>query len=271
MKRFRHYKKGTAIVLCCFGSVNQQAKYDALRQQYAAHFVDADIYIAVSSRSVLNKLANQELNTLPEQLAALDRAGYQRICVVSCYLFPTDEHQQLLKTVAGFKAFSLAKIEHTSAILGQVKHANSLVSALDNRFACSQGEYNLYIYHGAPNLDAPGYNSIWYLQCVLGQLSSRNLFCSLEGASPFSMLAASLKDKLAKSDKLRLIPLLLVSGNHFENDLNHIKKELCQSAEVEIASPIIGDRFCLLDLPQVQTTLIEQTSECLVKLGVPSL
>ncbi|WP_299794714.1 sirohydrochlorin cobaltochelatase [uncultured Shewanella sp.] len=269
MKRLRHYKRGTAIVLCCFGSVNQQAKYEMLRKLYTAQFLDADLFMALSSRSVLNKLADPELKTLPEQLAALDRAGYQKICVVSCYLFPTEEHQQVIKTIEGFRGFSLSKIEHTSAILHQVKHANRILAAINTRFSTEQDEHNLFIYHGAPNLDASGYSSIWYAESLLTRLSNRNSVCSLEGAHPYPFIADTIKAEISGALRVRLIPLLLVSGNHFENDVNKIADDLGLYTQVEHAEPVTGDRFCLIDLPEVKKALIEQTSECLEKLGVP--
>jgi len=268
MKRLRHYNKGTAIVLCCFGSVNQHAKYTALGEEYAAQFEHADLFMAYSSRSVLNMLDDPELKTLAEQLAALDRAGYQRICVVSCYLFPTDEHQQIINIVEGFRVFSLSKIEYTPAIIHQVKYANRILTALNERFTCRDNEYNLFIYHGAPNLDAPGYNSIWYTQSLLTQLSERNLICSLEGTSPYPLIAPVLKTQLAGASRVRLIPLLLVSGNHFENDVKRISDDLSQQVQVDIAEAITGDRFCLIDFPAVKAALMDQTSECLIKLGV---
>ncbi|EDQ01670.1 sirohydrochlorin cobaltochelatase [Shewanella benthica] len=267
MKRFRHYNKGTAIVLCCFGSVNQQAKYQALQDQFIAQFDCADVFMALSSRSVLKKLDDPSLKTLAEQLASLDRAGYRRICVVSCYLFPTDEHQQVCKTIEGFKAFSLAKIDHTPAVIHQVKNANRILAALNTRYPCGDDEYNLFIYHGAPNLSAPGYSSIWYAESLLNQMSERNLTCSLEGAHPYSLIADTLKRKLGAANKVRIIPLLLVSGNHFQHDVKNIAAELALSTQVEMAEPISGDRFCLIDLAEVQQTLMEQTSQCLIQLG----
>lgn len=268
MKRLRHYNKGTAIVLCCFGSVNQQAKYSHLRDQLDAQFKDADLFMALSSKSVLKKLADPELKTLPEQLAALDRAGYQRICVVSCYLFPTEEHQQLVKVVDGFRAFSLAKIEYTPAIVHQVKYANQILSALHQQFNCAENDFNLFIYHGAPNLDSAGYNSINYAQSLLTQLSRHNLICSLEGGHPYDLMAQSLKQKLMTAKQVRLIPLLLVSGNHFEHDVAEIAEQLKHITHVTTAPAITGDRFCLIDVAEVKHTLITQTQECLHKLGV---
>lgn len=268
MKRLRHYNKGTAIVLCCFGSVNQQAKYSSLRDQLDAEFENADLFMALSSKSVLKKLADPEFKTLPEQLAALDRAGYQHICVISCYLFPTEEHQQLVNVVEGFRAFSLAKIEYTPAIIHQVKNANQILAALHQQFNCTENNYNLFIYHGAPNLDAAGYNSINYTQSLLTQLSSHNLVCSLEGGHPYGLIAQTLKQQLIKAEQVRLIPLLLVSGNHFEQDVAEIAEQLKQITHVTTAPAITGDRFCLIDVVEVKQTLIVQTRECLTKLGV---
>ena len=78
-----------------------------------------------------------------------------------------------------------------------------------------------------------------------------------------------LKDATASGLKtLRLIPLLLGSGNHFEKDVQEIKAEIAGEFDVEIAAPIKGEKFSLLDEPELIRTIETQVSDALTRLGV---
>ncbi|PVZ72262.1 sirohydrochlorin cobaltochelatase [Pelagibaculum spongiae] len=296
MKRLRHYKKGTAIVLSCFGSVIEMARFIALKNEISLRYPNCHIELAVSSRMVIKKLAQQQtFHTLPQVLANLDAEGHQRILVVSCYLFPTDEHLQLNKMVDGFNQFSLANIQATPAILQKTGSASNILSALDQRFTAQP--LNLYIQHGSPSLDNPGYQSQNYCDNLLRQLNPGNFCCSLEGAYPFELLADSLIQqmnsfckhrKLPEAESkptLRLIPMLLVSGNHFEKDLVSIKARLDDHFDVVIAEPveskqtvnkqvvnkqIVNKKFCMLDLPELHAVIEKQIDEGLIRIKAES-
>nr|WP_241148897.1 hypothetical protein [Photobacterium sanguinicancri] len=91
--------------------------------------------------------------------------------------------------------------------------------------------------------------------------------------------------------KLRLVPLLLVSGNHFENDLASIKGQLDADFEVQVAEPVqyaaansfetVNDKaneplndkankkFCMLDVPELIEIIEKQIAEGLIKIGAP--
>ncbi|WP_394154292.1 sirohydrochlorin cobaltochelatase [Vibrio maritimus] len=273
MKRLRHYNKSTAIVLSCFGSVVEQQRYVRLLEEAQAKYPNCEVRLAVTSRMVIKKLSKegQIFEHLPSVLASLDLEGYQRILVVSCYLFPTDEHKQLVNVVEGFRQFSLSNIEHTPAIVHHTQLATSLLSAIDERF--SQGsDINVYVHHGAPFLDNPGHQAITYCGEFLSTLSDKNICCSLEGAMPFHLIKTRLKHTMIESSaraKLRLIPLLLVSGNHFINDMHRIKADFEEFCDVELAPSDDGSSFNLLSLPEVKEVIFKQIDQGLVRLRAP--
>lgn len=276
MKRLRHYNQGTAIVLSCFGSIVEQQRYEVLAERVRQNYPDVPVHIATSSKMVIKKLARKEVHckSLPQVLADLDTQGYEHILVVSVYLFPTDEHRYLTSIVEGFKQFSLARIEQTPAILHHSQLTTNLISALHERFTPND-HFNVFVHHGAPILDNPGHQSIHYCDDLLRKLSERNFTCSLEGAWPFKLL----KDEMVRRIKqlhtdegkptINLVPLLLVSGNHFINDLKEIKEMLCEEAEVKVAEPIQGDKFCMLDMPELLDVVDKQIKQGLVRLGAP--
>lgn len=275
MKRFRHYKKDTAIVLACFGSLAEQSRYLTLREQVQTAFPYCPVEIALSSRMVLKGLASQgeHYRNLPQQLAEMDMAGYRRIVVVSTYLFPTEEHAMARDTVEGFKHFSLSRLVLTPALLQQIKPANSILQSLAVRFTAASEMANIFISHGTPRLDNPGYSAVQYAEALLCRMGPRNFCCSLEGAFPFAVVREALRDEIravlpgVERPRVRLIPLLLVSGNHFIKDFNEISESLEQDFDIELAKPVSGERFCLLDLPAVTQTLIGQIHDEITKLG----
>ncbi len=57
-----------------------------------------------------------EYKNLPQVLADVDMLGYRNIVVASINLFPTDEHELLIRTVNGFREFSYSNIRHTRAL-----------------------------------------------------------------------------------------------------------------------------------------------------------
>ncbi|SHO54659.1 sirohydrochlorin cobaltochelatase [Vibrio quintilis] len=273
MKRLRHYTRGTAIVLSCFGSVVEQQRYQALMHQVQQRYPQAEVRIAVSSRMVIKKLAEkgQACQHLPAVLADLDMAGYQRILVVSCYLFPTDEHKQVGQIVEGFQQFSLSAIDTTPAIIHHTHRANALLAGLNQRFA--QGsDINLFVHHGAPYLDNPGHQAISYCDTFLSQLSAKNISCSLEGAMPFELLKSAIQSRVKAETKpvLRIIPLLLVSGNHFVNDMAEIKAQLSAWCDVHIAEGAQGESFHLLSLEAVTDIIFTQIDQGLTRLKAPA-
>ena len=275
MKRFRHYQKDTAIILTCFGSLVAQPRYQSLLEQVRTAFPDYPAEIAISSRMVLKGLAKQGQHylNLPQQLANMDMAGYRRIIVASTYLFPTEEHAMAHATVDGFKQFSLSRLVVTPALLQQVKAANNILQALASHFPTAPDTANLFISHGAPCLDNPGYSAVQYAEGLLNRIGPRNFTCSLEGIYPFGVVREALLSEIraampaVECPRVRLIPLLLVSGNHCIKDLTDISQSLGSECNVEMAKPISGERFCLLDLPAVTQSLIKQINDEIRKLG----
>lgn len=270
MKRLRHYTNGNAIVLSCFGSVNKIERYLKLQANIQDVFPNLEVKLAISSKTVLKKLASigQEYLSLPAILANLDQQGFLNIIVVPVYLFPTDEYQYAAKIVAGFKSFSGSNIEITPALFHTTKDANKILAALSDRFKAKADSINLFICHGAPLLNEPGHQAIGYMQSMLQDFSKNNFVYSLEGAWPFSHAKASFIAKNTNNKKIKIIPLLLVSGNHFEHDINEIRADLEQDFVVKIAKPIRGDSYCLLDESVVTDIIFNHINYALTKLNI---
>ncbi len=278
MKRYRHYNKGTAVILSCFGSVVEQDRYLELAEFIGDNLEDVSVYTAFNSRMVLKLLKKQqgkEFKNTPQTLADCDMKGYKRIVVASVNIFPTSEHEELQKVVDGFGVFSLSNIRLTKAVFSSAKATTKILSAIDSELREADGEAaNIYIVHGSPDLDFSGNGSISYAKELLTTLGENNFFCSLEGALPFWAIKEKLISDIKKlptkngKHKVRLVPLLLVSGNHFDKDVVEMVEELSTEIDVEIAKPLGGgEKFNLIERDDVRATIAAQIKEEIKKLG----
>lgn len=271
MKRYRHYKKDKAIILSCFGSVIEQDKYLDLKKIVEDKFPDCDIFLSFSSRMVLKDLLSkgEEFKNLPQILADVDMLGYKNIIVSSVNIFPTDEHKVLKDTVEGFNNFSLSNIRYTKAILTTSKDTTLYLKELNDAVS-KDGIANLYIIHGTPKLELGGLASIKYTADLLEYLSDTNFTCSLEGALPYFAIKEQLikNIKLKNVNKIQIIPMLLVSGNHYINDMVEIKDELSEEFESMITPSLTnGDKFNLIEIPKTIEIILNNIQEEITKLG----
>jgi sirohydrochlorin cobaltochelatase len=273
MKRFRHYNKKRAIVLACFGSVIEQQKYLDLESSIVEKFPDCDVFTSFSSRMViklLKKKKNEEYKNLPQTLADIDMLGYKHVSVVSINIFPTDEHEVLKKIVDGFKHFSLANISCTNALLTKTKETTAFLKDLNEQIS-KDDTANLYVIHGTPRLDTIGIDSISYSASFLELISEKNFTCSLEGAFPYFEINDVIKSRIEKLGlkKVQVVPLLLVSGNHYINDMFEIKDDLADKFESFIVPSLTqSEQFNLIELPMVQNIIEKNIQNTFKMMGI---
>ncbi|MEA2099416.1 MAG: sirohydrochlorin cobaltochelatase [Campylobacterota bacterium] len=271
MKRYRHYKQDKAIILSCFGSVIEQDKYLDLKKLIESNFGEVDVFLSFSSRMVLKDLDKREIpyKNLSQVLADVDMLGYKNIIVSSINLFPTDEHDMVKKIVDGFNNFSLANIRYTNAILTKTKETTLYLKELDEMLT-QEEVANLYVIHGTPALELGGIESISYSASLLEMLGDKNYTCSLEGSFPFYAIKKQLVKKMLAEGvkKVQIIPMLLVSGNHYIKDMIEIKDELAEFFESSIVeTKTKGERFNLIELESSKNIIINNIKEEIIKLG----
>lgn len=273
MKRYRHYNRKRAIVLACFGSVIQQQKYLDLKNTVEEKFPDCEVFISFSSRMVIKLLKKQKkeiYKNLPQTLADVDMQGFKHVVVSSINIYPTDEHEFLKKIVDGFKHFSLANISFTNAVLTKTKETSDLLKDLNEQIT-QEDTANLYVIHGTPKLDTVGIDSINYTSSFLEMISEKNFTCSLEGAMPYNQIKDALKLKMQKAGikKVQVVPLLLVSGNHYMKDMYEIKDDLNDLFESSIVSSITkAEQFNLIELEKVQTIILKEIESSFKMMGI---
>ena len=278
MKRYRHYNKGTAIILSCFGSVIEQNKYFKFEEYIKEQFDGTPVFTAFSSKMVIKELAKEGkiYKNLPQVMADVDMEGYKHYIVVSVNIFPTDEHEILIRMVKGFKKFSLANIRYTNPLLQKTKETSLYLKNLDDTIRKGHDDIiNLYVIHGVPVLNLNGLESVSYTADFLKMINKNNLTCSLEGEFPFYAVKDAIKrdilERLEKNPKLKVqvVPMLLVSGNHYFKDMIEISEEISQYCDSSITPPLDGTaKFNLLGQDMVGKIFRDSIEVEIKKLGL---
>ncbi len=278
MKRYRHYNKETAIILSCFGSVIEQDKYFEFEEYIKAQFPNIPVFTAFSSKMVIKALAKEGkvYKNLPQVMADIDMEGYKRYIVASINIFPTDEHEVLIRMVKGFREFSLANIRYTNALLTKTKETSNYLNFLDTAIRTHTPDcINLYIIHGVPILNLAGLEAVNYVSGFLGRINEKNISCSLEGEYPFFAIKDAIKQEIlaitqgSQDIKVNIVPLLLVSGNHYDKDMREIADEVAQYANAEIVESINNDeKFNLLGQKEVREIFKDNIAVEMKKMGL---
>jgi len=278
MKRYRHYNKETAIILSCFGSVIEQDKYFEFEKYIQTAFPDFPVFTAFSSKMVIKALAKEGkvYKNLPQVMADVDMEGYKRYIVASINIFPTDEHEVLIRMVKGFREFSLAHIRYTNALFTKTKETSNYLNFLDGTIRQKDPEcINLYIIHGVPVLNLAGLESVNYVSGFLERINKRNISCSLEGEYPFFAIKDAIKEEIlaitqgSREIQVNIIPLLLVSGNHYDKDMREIANEVATYANADIVGSINSDvKFNLLGQKEVREIFRDNIALEIKKMGL---
>ena len=277
MKRYRHYDKDTAIILSCFGSVIEQEKYLEFEKYIMNSFENIPVFTAFSSKMVIKELASkgEVYKNLPQVMADVDMQGFKRYIVVSVNIFPTDEHELLTRMVQGFSKFSLANIRYTNPLLFKTKETSNYLNQLDKKIRQDTPDIiNLYIIHGVPVLNLGGLEAVNYTANFLKMINEKNITCSLEGEFPFFAIKDAIKRDILKltngnkSAKVQIVPMLLVSGNHYDKDMKEIAQEVSEYCDASIVPSITQDeKFNLLGQDEVREIFKESIQVELTKLG----
>ncbi len=277
MERFKYYNKELAVLLAVYGSaaIDAQKQYQDFIDQVKSRLPkDVEVRMSFTSRDVLNKFDKEgnRYYSPVQQLAALDREGYKKVVVASVNLFPADEHTYLIDVVNGFKRISYTKYELTDPLFTKTNKTNKFLSRLDKELRAHFDSRNIvYIAHGSPNLDAVGTESFLYIRGYLNELNHSNYFHCIDGVFPFrkEVILQDIEEQNAVDKDVLFVPLFMVTGNHFKNDIHKIKEDL----SIDLDSLTIAENFqseggfAILKYPRAIDYYIEQIQEAIEKLN----
>lgn len=216
-----------AILITSFGTTFKETRektIDATVNAIQAAHPDTKVVVAFTSHIIIDRIKENEGLTYPtpeEALSQLKAEGYTRVAVTSLNIIPGMEYDY------SAAVFNLHKGEFKKLVcglplmywMGQEGQRDDIMEsmkALSTEFpAIGKKEAILLMAHGTPH-PSNAYYSV--MQNRLGELGMKNVYIySVEGWPHLDTVIPQLKAKGIK--KVTLIPMMMVAGDHANNDM----------------------------------------------------
>ena len=244
----RPAKEDPAILLVVFGTSypEAQAAYENIERVYREEFPQAEVRIAFTSDFIRRKLLDRDNVTIDNPLTALahlNDEGYTDVVVQSLHVIPGEEFHDLANIVESIRGIE-GKFGFRNLVLGEPLLMNLEDYRNVSRALASQFEQNtigtertphssprdagqmavIFMGHGTEHSANSAYSQ---MANILAE-DHKNVFLgTVEGYPGYDEVLASLNESGVK--KARLIPFMVVAGDHALNDLTSNESESWKS------------------------------------------
>lgn len=244
----RPAKEDPAILLVVFGTSypEAQAAYENIERVYREEFPQAEVRIAFTSDYIRRKLLDRDNVTIDNPLTALahlNEEGYTNVVVQSLHVIPGEEFHDLANIVESVRGIE-GKFGFRNLVLGEPLLMNLEDYRNVSRALASQFEQNttgtertphssprdagqmavIYMGHGTEHSANSAYSQ---MANILAEDHENVFLGTVEGYPGYDEVLASLNESGVK--KARLIPLMVVAGDHALNDLTGNESESWKS------------------------------------------
>lgn len=219
----KYEDKKPAIVLVAFGtSTKAQVTFDHIDAEIKKEFPDYEIRWAFTSKIIRDKMnkiyakknINKKLHSLQEVLATLEAEGFRKAVVQSLHIFPGGEyvHMQHLAQIPGIR------VSIGEPLLATWEDVLKLLEEISQDFPNKDEGCAVLAGHGTPNTYYAPSTAVYLALDRLLQTHYPNVFLgSVEGVP--DRKDALDKAKAYPGKKVRMIPFMLVAGDHIMNDI----------------------------------------------------
>ena len=217
------------ILVASFGTSMPQARRAISNLVNAAKtaFPDVEVRLAFTSNIIRRKLASERGEIIPtpvEALARMNDEGFTHVYVMPTHIIPGEEYDEIQNVVDAFASlkgkYGFKKIVVGKPYLFGVEDCNWMAKVLMARFAKQLKQKDTAIVlmgHGTPEHIANAMYS--QLQLALDKAAYGKFFLGTVEAAPMieDVIAKLKRSKGVK--KLVISPLMIVAGDHANNDL----------------------------------------------------
>ena len=244
----RPAKEDPAILLVVFGTSypEAQAAYENIERVYREEFPQAEVRIAFTSDYIRRKLLDRDNVTIDNPLTALahlNDEGYTDVVVQSLHVIPGEEFHDLANIVESVRGIE-GKFGFLNLVLGEPLLMNLEDYRNVSRALASQFEQNttgtertphssprdagqmavIFMGHGTEHSANSAYSQ---MANILAEDHENVFLGTVEGYPGYDEVLARLNESGVK--KARLIPFMVVAGDHALNDLTGNESESWKS------------------------------------------
>ena len=224
-----NHESKSAMLVVSFGTSVPEARkainnlVDAVKKE----FPSVDVRLAFTSNIIRRKIQKETGESIPtpsQALAQLNEEGYSFVTVIPTHMIPGEEYDEVCEVADAFGniagKFGFESLRVCSPFLDGVKGCEAVAEILMKRFESRLNDKETGIIlmgHGTPEHFANA--QYLQLQLALNQKAYGRFFVGTVESSPsINDVMADLK-RHPEIKKLVLSPLMIVAGDHAQNDL----------------------------------------------------
>ncbi|CEO10889.1 sirohydrochlorin cobaltochelatase [Paraclostridium sordellii] len=209
-----------AILVISFGtSYNETRKktIEACEKKIKDAFEDYDFFRAFTSNMIIRKLKKRDNVDIENPIQALDRLyeeGYKEVIVQTLHIICGEEYTKLREQISQYED-KFEKITLGRPLLTQIEDYKETVEALKLQIPeLEEDEAVVFMGHGTEHEAHSAYPALDYM---LKQEDLKAYVGTVEGYPEVEEVIVNLrKDRISK---VRLMPFMLVAGDHAINDM----------------------------------------------------
>lgn len=256
MDFYKNLEKG-AVVVAHFGTTHEDTRektIDIINEKVKKEFQKLDFYQVYTSRIINRILAKRGIKNLntTEVLEKLLEDGYKHVIVQPTYIINGTEMEALKREVEMFSD-KFEDIRVGSPLLTSVEDYFHLLELLEEEIGVlEENEGTVMIGHGT---DHPAHSTYSMLDYVARDLEKPIYIGTVEGYPGLDKVVKELKKD--GKEKVTLMPLMFVAGDHAKNDIAEDWKEALEDNGFEVSLNLKG----LGEIERIQNIFIEKARE----------
>ncbi|WP_297404252.1 sirohydrochlorin cobaltochelatase [uncultured Cetobacterium sp.] len=237
---FNKLKEKKAILIAHFGTTHEDTKLktiDEINKKIKEKYEEIDLFQVYTSRiinRILLKRGIENLNT-SQMLKKLKEDGYKNILIQPTYIINGTEMEALKREVE-IHLSSFNEIRVGNPLLSTPENYKMVVEALSQEIGdLSDDEGVVFVGHGTEHSATSAYPMLDYVAKALGK---KFYIGTVEGYPTIENVIDLLKKD--RINKVKLMPLMFVAGDHAKNDIAEDWKEELEANGFEINLDLRG-------------------------------
>ncbi|MGE4543137.1 MAG: sirohydrochlorin cobaltochelatase [Pedobacter sp.] len=203
-----------AIVLVAFGTTSDKGRevFDVIEQAAQERYPDHDIFLAFTSQTVVDRLHTRgvQVRNLPETLAELQAQGYRQAVLQSLMIVPGEKDAEIAQVPTGS-----VKVSYGQPLMATPEDIRAVAAAVSEDIASDRP--TVFVTHGNSKYSRYNQALLDFAATVESQCDNA-VICSVEGKPGLAKLPWA-REHAAKAGAVHFVPLMLVAGDHIENDV----------------------------------------------------
>lgn len=258
-----------AMLVVSFGTSyhdTRRKNIDAIEETLKEHFPDYIHRRAFTSGIIMKKLKQRDDLHILNTAQALDRLkeeGVRDVMVVPTHIINGYEFEKVLWSCQE-KSGDFEKIQVSRPLLTTTSDFQEVMEILDDAYDFHDGKGTLFMGHGSEHHANTAYPA---LNFMLRKTGRENAFvATVEGYPSFEMAVEMLEERGLK--EVKLVPLMLVAGDHIQEDMLGEDQESWKSLLENRGYSVEGFVAGLGELPRIRDLYCEHVEQAVCGKGL---